>query len=495
MRRCNSHEIPSYNQIVRRCGRERRCYALLVCLWVGGVSAFSAPVFAADAPQCVPLSFADIAEQTQPAVVNISTASIVFMPGAQESAPPSDDKLFQWFFDSPASRPGFRRRSLGSGVIIDQAGFIITNNHVIEGADEIQVKLSNGEEFEATIVGRDVKTDVALIKITADARTFPVARMGNSDVLRVGEWVMAVGNPYGLSHTVTAGIVSAKGRVIGGPYDDFIQTDTSINPGNSGGPLINIQGEVIGINTAIFANVQGNYFAQGIGFAIPINIVNHVVHDLRQFGKVQRGWLGVMIQDVTPELAASFNLPNTRGALIANLVPGGPADKAGLKRGDVVLRFDAVDIRESIDLPRTTADALPGTTSVLLVNRDGEEIALTVVLGEFPEVTSQTTETPTFSPETIGMEVQPLTPQLAQQFGVSTQKSGIIVTQVHPGSPADTAQVQSGDLLSEVNRIAVQTLDEYQQALELSQQDRIILLLISRGGETVYTMIKLDAEE
>jgi serine protease Do len=200
----------------------------------------------------------------------------------------------------------------------------------------------------------------------------------------VGEWVIAVGNPYGLSHTVTAGIISAKGRVIGGPYDDFLQTDASINPGNSGGPLININGKVVGINTAIFANLGGNQFAQGIGFAIPINIVSRVVHDLRLYGKVKRGWVGIVIQEVTQEIAASFNLPETRGALVSNVVPDGPADKAGIERGDVVIRFNNIDIKHSIDLPRMAAESEPGTTGVLVVNRDGKEITIQITLGEFP---------------------------------------------------------------------------------------------------------------
>jgi serine protease Do len=294
---------------------------------------------------------------------------------------------------------------------------------------------------------------------------------------------------------VTAGIVSAKGRVIGGPYDDFIQTDASINPGNSGGPLINIKGEVIGVNTAIFANLQGNYFAQGIGFAIPINIVSSVVHDLQRYGKVQRGWLGVMIQEVTPELAESFNLPDDQGALIANVVPGGPADKAGIKRGDVVLQYDDTDIKNSIDLPKITADGMPGTTGTLIVNRDGREITIAVVLGEFPETDSLVPQPETLNEEYLGMTVQDLTPELARQFDLPEDETGVVVLTVQPGSAADEAQIRPGDILCEINRMEIKTIEDYYQALESSRQDRMILVLTKREGSMLYTIIKTGKDE
>lgn len=348
-------------------------------------------------PQYIPYSFADIAEKIRPAVVNINTvqtigAIIEQIPQANsnDGRPPSREK-------NPIHQ--FKRRSLGSGVIIGKDGYIITNNHVIEASDEIRVKLSDDQEFQAKIIGKDVKTDIALIKIAPTAQELPVAILGDSNALRVGEWVIAVGNPYGLSQTVTAGIISAKGRVMGNPYDDFIQTDASINPGNSGGPLVNISGEVIGINTAIFGQADQNRFAQGIGFAIPINIVRDVVDDLQQYGRVKRGWVGIVIQEITPEIVASFNLPNTKGALVTGIVPDGPADKAGIVRGDVILRFNDVDIAHSIDLPRIAADYEPGATSSLLINRDGEEMLIPLTLGEFPEP-----ETPTFPFEELPVQ-------------------------------------------------------------------------------------------
>jgi serine protease Do len=337
----------------------------------------------AQSPQFIPYSFADIAEKIQPAVVNVSTLQTIGL-NLNQGKDFQGDEFFERFLGETPPSHRFKRQSLGSGVIIEKKGYIVTNNHVIENADEIHVRLSDNEEFEAEIIGRDVKTDIALIRILERNRDFPVAHFGNSDTLRVGEWVIAVGNPYGLSHTVTAGIISAKGRVIGGPYDDFIQTDASINPGNSGGPLININGEVIGINTAIFSNLQGNRFAQGIGFAIPINIVKDVVNDLHLYGKVRRGWVGIVIQEVTPEIAASFNLPNDNGALVTNIIPDGPADKAGVTRGDVILRFNEIEIINSIDLPRIAAEREPGTSATLLLNRDGEEISIQLILGEFP---------------------------------------------------------------------------------------------------------------
>lgn len=351
---------------------------------IGFLIAFIGKTGFAQQPQYIPYSFADIAERTQPSVVNVNTSQ-TFGAIIEQSPESQSESQSEPFFENTVPTHQFKRRSLGSGVIIEKDGYIITNNHVIEDADEIRVKLSDDEEFQAKIIGRDVKTDIALIKIQGGTREFPVARLGDSEAIRVGEWVIAVGNPYGLSHTVTAGIISAKGRVIDGPYDDFIQTDASINPGNSGGPLINIKGEVIGINTAIFGNRPGNQFAQGIGFAIPINIVKLVVNDLRQYGKVKRGWVGIVIQEVTPELAESFNLPDTRGALVTNVIPDGPADQARIFHGDVILRFNDIDITHSIDLPRIAADNPPGTICELMVNRDGEEIVIQMTLGEFPE--------------------------------------------------------------------------------------------------------------
>jgi serine protease Do len=479
--------------------RSSRAYLrrfLIIGLLLVAVAGFRVVTSAtlAECPQCIPHSFADIAEHIEAAVVNISSAHPVhpFLDPQDERSPSEEDTPQRFFGDEALPNRFRQRRSLGSGVLIDEAGYIVTNQHVIEEASEIRVMLANEEEFEAEIIGTDVKTDLALIKIEAEERTFPVVQLGDSDVLRVGDWVIAVGNPYGLSHTVTAGIVSAKGRVIGSPYDDFIQTDASINPGNSGGPLINIHGEVVGINTAIFATLQGNHFAQGIGFAIPVNIVSQVVSDLRRYQKVQRGWLGVMIQDMTVELADSFNLPNDRGALIANVVPGSPADKAGLKRGDVVLRFHDVPIEHSSDLPKMTAESLPGTTHTLTVNRDGKEMTLAVVLGEFPESRAFTSSFNAGETAPFGIAVRNLTPELRQELGLPDDTTGVLVEDVAPGSPGDAAQIRPGDVLCEINRVAIRTVAEYHQALDMSRREQMILVLLKREAEMLYTILKTD---
>jgi serine protease Do len=461
---------------------------------LGATGVFGTEQNMASEPQCIPYSFADIAEKIQPAVVNISTSHLLYPVISPGSDIPKNE-FFKRFFEGNIPQSQFRRRSLGSGVLIEKEGYIITNNHLIEGADEIRVTLSDEEEFQAEIMGKDVKSDLALIKITEPARTFPVAPLGDSDALRVGEWVIAVGNPYGLSHTVTVGIVSAKGRVIGGPYDEFIQTDASINPGNSGGPLLNIKGEVIGINTAIFANLQGNVMAQGIGFAIPMKIVRAVVHDLRLYGKVLRGWLGVMIQDMSLELAESFNLPDTRGVLITNLVPGGPADKAGLKRGDVVLRLNDTEIRHSYDFPKIIAEIAPGSTCTLTVNRDGQDVTISVVLGEFPEMTDVASKQQALTEERFGMIVQNLTPELARQFGLPENTTGVVVVTIQEGSAAEAAQIRPGDLLSEINRLEMRTVEDYRQALKSSGQDRMILVLLKRKDTMLYTIIKTDQDQ
>ncbi len=331
-----------------------------------------------------PQSFADLVEKVKPAVVNISTETTVRIPGnpfrhffgPDEEGPFGD--FFKRFFGDIPDRE-LKQQSLGSGFIIDKDGYIITNNHVVEGADEIKVKLADKREFKARVVGRDPKTDLALIKISSIFKDLPTLPLGDSDKIRVGDWVLAIGNPFGLEHTVTQGIISATGRVIGsGPYDNFLQTDAPINPGNSGGPLINLKGEVIGINTAIIAS------GQGIGFAIPSNMAKTVITQLKEKGKVTRGWIGVSIQSMTPELAQSFGLKDTRGALVADIVPGGPADKAGLKRGDIIISFDGKEINEMSELPRIVAETPIGKTVNLKIIRNGKEKVLKITIAPLP---------------------------------------------------------------------------------------------------------------
>ena len=326
-----------------------------------------------------PDSFAAIADAVKPAVVNISTTAAVPRQGPR-GTDPYREFLERFFGESlPREEP---RQSLGSGLIVEPEGYVLTNNHVIENARTIMVRLSDEEEYEARVVGRDPRTDLALLKIQGRGK-FTAVRLGDSDALRVGDWVVAIGNPFGLEHTVTAGIVSAKGRVIGaGPYDDFIQTDAAINPGNSGGPLFNTRGEVVGINSAIFSQTGGSV---GIGFAIPVNLAKELLPQLKSKGRVVRGWLGIAIAPVTPEMAEKLGVPDRRGALVAELVPNGPAAAAGIRAGDVIVAFQDKPIRRVDDLPRVAARTPVGTEVELKLLRAGKEIAAKVRLAELPE--------------------------------------------------------------------------------------------------------------
>ena len=436
-------------------------------------------------------SFVELTKRLKPAVVNVSTTKVI-KKGKREQMPfespfgqrgPFRD-FFDRFFEDMIPED-FKQTSLGSGFIIDKDGYILTNNHVIEGADEIKVKLSDGKEFEAEIKGRDPKTDIALIKIKSP-KHLPVAKLGNSDELQVGEWVMAIGNPFGLDHTVTAGIVSAKGRIIGaGPYDNFIQTDASINPGNSGGPLFNLKGEVIGINTAIIAS------GQGIGFAIPVNMAKRLIPQLKDKGKVTRGWLGIMIQNVTPDLAKSFGLKEAGGALVADVVAGGPAEKAGLKQGDVILEVNGKKIDEMNKLPRLVANLAVGEEIKVKIARDGREKTLKVKIGEFPEDDIIVSKEQVG--EDMGMTVQELTPEIANQFGYAGEK-GVLVTHVIKGSAADEAGIKRGDLVKEIDRKPVEGLEVYNSILGTVKEGSI-LLLIRRGDRAHYLVLKIPSKE
>ena len=433
--------------------------------------------------------FVALAKRMKPVVVNISTTQVSESRGQQEFGSPfGDDDPFNdfWrrFFGGPMPRGGpQRQRSLGSGFIIDADGSILTNNHVVENAQKIVVKLSDDQEYEAKVVGRDAKTDIAIIKINAKA-ALTAASLGDSDHLDVGEWVVAIGNPFGLDSTVTSGIVSAKGRHIGqGPYDNFIQTDASINPGNSGGPLINLRGEVIGINTAIFSRTGGN---MGIGFAIPINLAKEVLPQLRGKGKVTRGYLGVLIQKVTPEIAESLGMDRGYGALVANVSKDGPADKAGVKVGDVIVEFDGKEVKESGDLPIIVARTAVDKKIRMKVLRDKKELTLNVAVGELKDE-----EVVASVPEKgeLGMTVQKLTPQLAENLGLD-KTDGVVVTAVEPGSAADEAGVRRGDVIVEVDRKPVRGVEEYRKAIAGSRKGRGVLFLVRRGESTLFLALK-----
>jgi serine protease Do len=432
--------------------------------------------------------FVALAKKMKPVVVNISSTQVSESRGQQEFGSPfGDDDPFNdfWrrFFGGPIPRGPQRQRSLGSGFIIDADGSILTNNHVVENAQKIVVKLSDDQEFEAKVVGRDAKTDIAIIKINAKT-ALTAASLGDSDHLDVGEWVVAIGNPFGLDSTVTSGIVSAKGRHIGqGPYDNFIQTDASINPGNSGGPLINLRGEVIGINTAIFSRTGGN---MGIGFAIPINLAKELLPQLRGKGKVTRGYLGVLIQKVTPEIAESLGMERGYGALVANVSKDGPADKAGVKVGDVIVEFDGKEVKDSAELPIIVARTTVDKKVSMKVLRDKKEVTLNVAVGELKDE-----EVVASVPEKgeLGLTVQKLTPQLAENLGLD-KADGVVVTAVEPGSAGDEAGVRRGDVIVEVDRKPVRGVEDYRKAIAGSRKGRGVLFLVRRGESTLFLALK-----
>jgi serine protease Do len=435
-------------------------------------------------------NFVDLIEQLRPRVVNISTTSEGETSALPQPFGRGEDPFrefwepFERFF-GPVPPRHFRQRSLGSGFIINRDGLILTNNHVVENADEIVVKLSNDKEYKAKLIGRDPKTDIAVIKIEANDVDLTPIPLGDSDKLRVGEWVIAIGNPFGLEHTVTSGIVSAKGRFIGqGSYDDFIQTDAAINPGNSGGPLINLDGEVVGINSAIFSRSGGNI---GIGFAIPINLAKELLPELQAKGKVTRGWLGVYIQRVTPDIAESLGLDKAEGALVADVMAGTPAAEAGIEVGDVITEFDGQKIKDSTELPLIVARTPIGKKSAVKVIRRGKVHSLSVEIGELKdeEVVAEG------APETFGLSVQTLTPEIAENLGIDPATRGVVVAGVEPGSAADDAGLQRGDVILEVNRETVSDLDEYRAALKKAGQEKTVLFLVRRGENTIFLALKL----
>ena len=435
-----------------------------------------------------PQSFAELAKMVRPAVVNISTTSTVRVPGnpfRQFFGPhdePYGDFFGQFFGDVPDR--AMKQQSLGSGFIIDKDGYIITNNHVVSGADEIKVKLAEGTEYTAKVVGRDSKTDLALIKISSIFKDLPTLALGDSDSMQVGDWVLAIGNPFGLEHTVTQGIISASGRAIGsGPYDNFLQTDAPINPGNSGGPLVNLKGEVIGINTAIVAA------GQGIGFAIPSNSAKAVIAQLREKGKVVRGWIGVSIQSVTPELAPSFGLEKPVGALVADVVQDSPAEKCGIKQGDIIIFFDGKAVKTSSDLPWIVADTPVGKIADVKVMRQGKEVDLKV---KVEEMTEQRVASQMGGPgQRFGLTVDNIKPEWRRQFKI-TVPSGVVITDVAQNSPADDAGLQTGDVIREVNKKPVRDLKDYRKAMAQAGGNKAVLFLVNRGSQTFYVSIKVS---
>jgi serine protease Do len=426
--------------------------------------------------------FTTLARELKPAVVNISTKTVVGTGFPFESPFGSDPFGFfdRYFGEMPRS---FETQSLGSGFIISSDGYIFTNNHVVENATEITVTLADEKAFTATVIGTDPKTDLALIKIDS-TNSLPTVKMGDSDKLEVGEWVVAIGNPFGLEETVTAGIVSAKGRVIGsGPYDDFIQTDASINPGNSGGPLFNIKGEVVGINTAIIN--QG----QGIGFAIPVNIAKDLLPQLKK-GEIVRGWLGVIVQEVTPELAESFGLSESRGALISDIEPGSPADKAGLKKGDVILSFNGKKIDKMKELPALVAKTPVGERVTITVFRNGSTKDIALKVGRMPEEGVATGAVPGGGEKPgvetdLGLVVEDVTPKVAKYLGL-TEVEGVLVSSVQRGGLGEKAGIMRGDVIKELNHKMISNVTDFEQEMKNSQKTGRYLFLIWRNGNTIF---------
>jgi serine protease Do len=451
-----------------------------------------------------PDSFADLAAKSLPAVVNVATTQE--LSGSDQSQ--DLDELFKQFLDrqqggSGNDQPKPRKAtSLGSGFIIDPAGYIVTNNHVIENADEITVTLHDNEEFKAKLIGADDKTDLALLKVETD-KPLPYVPWGDSDKMRIGDWVLAIGNPFGLGGSVTAGIVSARQRDINaGPYDDFIQTDAAINRGNSGGPMFNMDGEVVGINSAIYSPSGGSV---GIGFAIPSNLAKPVIDQIRQYGHARRGWIGVRIQSVSAELAEGLHLPATKGALIASVTPGGPAEQAGMQQGDVVLQFDGHDVSEMRGLPRIVAETPVAKTVDVQVWRKGKQITLSAKVGEYPENEDQASATPAAPQDngtgnsqgghidSLGVSLAVIDDKSRDKYSLSTDTEGVLVTDVDKAGPAAEKDLKAGDVIVEVDQKAVKSPDDVRDRVKSAQDNgyRVVTLLVNRKGDFQWIAVKI----
>ncbi|MBT8763955.1 DegQ family serine endoprotease [Desulfohalobiaceae bacterium Ax17] len=443
--------------------------------------------------------FTELAAKAGKAVVNIGTVKVVkrpdvrdFFKGLPRQGHPFEEFFdqFERFFGRQFKRPQ-KQRSLGSGFIISKDGYIVTNNHVIDGADEIKVKFQDeyGEKtYDAKIIGTDPETDLALLKIEADIE-LPTLKFGDSDKIKVGQWVVAIGNPFGLDHTVTAGIVSAKGRIIGaGPYDNFIQTDASINPGNSGGPLLDLNGEVIGINTAIIAS------GQGIGFAIPSNLAKNVIEQLKKHKKVKRGWLGVSIQNLDENTAKALGLETPKGALVASVTPGDPADKAGIKAGDVIIAVEGQVVENASDLTRRIGELLPGAKIKITIWRKGKVKDLYVTLGErsIHKLAKNGSPEPEVEESVLGLSLRSVRPEEAKALGLD-KVQGLLVTGVQDGSKADLSGVRAGDVILEVNGQEVHSIQEFKRIFETdAKKKKVLMLLIKRDGQNLFRIISLE---
>jgi serine protease Do len=436
--------------------------------------------------------FASVIDPALPAVVNISSTKVVKQ---QQQPDIFNDPFFRQFFGNQFGQQQQQQQpqtqheySLGSGVIVNPDGYVLTNNHVVSGANDVEVSTQNHKEYKAKIIGTDPRTDVAVLKI--EAMGLPTLTLGDSTKLKVGDLVFAIGDPFGIGETATMGIVSATQRALGGSiehYEDFIQTDAAINPGNSGGALIDVRGDLIGINTAILSGGGGN---QGIGFAIPIDLAHHIMDQIVEHGKVIRGYLGITIQGVSPDMAKAFGLSQGGGALVGDVSPNGPAAKAGVQRGDIVLQLNGTPVTSQEDLSLRVSELAPGAVAHLQVYRNGHTQEIDVTLGTFPENAQTAQNSENQGPSGLkGLQVQNLTPDIRQQLNLPAATSGVVVSQVDPDSAAAQAQIQQGDVIQEVNRKPVHNLDEYQQALA-GTANQPVLLLIDHGGTTLFVVVQ-----
>jgi Do/DeqQ family serine protease len=437
------------------------------------------------------MSFAPIVKNAQPAVVSIASTKVVKISGGDEGLSPLfDDPMFRQFFgDGPQNRFGKqgeqREQGLGSGVIVAADGYILTNNHVIDDANEIRIYTSDKRELKARVIGADPKTDIAVVKV--EAKNLPTLPFADSSQAQVGDIVLAIGNPFGVGQTVTMGIISATGRGNLGieDYEDFIQTDAAINPGNSGGALINASGQLIGVNTAILSRAGGN---QGVGFAVPANLARTVMNQLLKNGKVVRGYLGVMIQPVTPEIAKAFNLPDARGALVGEVTPDGPAARAGLAQGDVIIELNGARVDDNRELRLKIGQLAPGSAIRLKLLRDGNPREANATLGELPNEKEAASDGKPESGSPDGLSVENLTPQIARRLGLQSSASGVVVTGAQDGSRADDAGLRRGDVIQQVNRRPVNNVAEFERAMKQAG-DKSAVLLVNRNGHTSFVAL------
>ena len=484
--------MPDLTPSIRNALRSSTLLALVLGFGLSVAPVYQAQAFGA------PESFAELADKISPAVVNITTSAVIAAPADGMPMVP-EGSPFQDFFDDfggPGQGGPQRSEALGSGFVISEDGYIVTNNHVIEGADEITIEFFSGDKLKAKLVGTDPKTDIALLKVESD-KPLPFVTFGNSDLMRVGDWVMAMGNPLGQGFSVSAGIVSARGRELNpGAYDDFIQTDAAINPGNSGGPLFNMDGQVIGVNTAILSPNGGSI---GIGFSMASNVVSKVADQLKEFGETRRGWLGVRIQDVTPDVAEAMGLADAKGALVTD-VPDGPAKDAGVKSGDVITRFGTNDVSDAGDLTRRVADAPIGEAVPVIVLREGRTETLAVTLGRREDAEAKTMPASSPAPdapkemETLGLTLAPLDDDMRARLGLDPSAGGLMIMKVDQTSEAFTKGLVEGDLITEAGQQKIVRLQDLEDRIKEAKAAgrKSILLLVRRGGDPRFVALSIE---